>query len=129
MPGPELAELQVAGALHDLGKLAVPQEILDKPGPLSPEEWAVVRRHPAAGEEIVLGVPALAHMGPLLRAMHEHWDGGGYPDGLRGEQIPLAAAKPSADRAMNEAQAALKAGANKDAVNARLQGWGYAPIR
>ena len=91
MPGAELAELQVAGALHDLGKLAVPQEILDKPGPLSPEEWEVIRRHPAAGEEIVRGIPALAHIAPLLRAMHEHWDGGGYPDGLAGEQIPLPA--------------------------------------
>jgi HD-GYP domain-containing protein (c-di-GMP phosphodiesterase class II) len=91
MPGPELAELQVAGALHDLGKLAVPQEILDKPGPLTAEEWEVIRRHPAAGEEIVRGIPAIAHMAPLLRSMHEHWDGGGYPDGLRGEQIPLAA--------------------------------------
>jgi HD-GYP domain-containing protein (c-di-GMP phosphodiesterase class II) len=91
MPGPELAELQVAGALHDLGKLAVPQEILDKPGPLTPEEWEVIRRHPAAGEEIVSGIPTIAHMAPLLRSMHEHWDGGGYPDGLRGEQIPLAA--------------------------------------
>ena len=87
----DLAELQVAGALHDLGKLAVPQEILDKPGPLSPDEWEVIRRNPVAGEEIVLGIPALAHLGPLLRAMHEHWDGGGYPDGLRGEQIPLPA--------------------------------------
>ena len=91
MAGPDLVELQVAGALHDLGKLAVPQEILDKPGPLSPDEWEAIRRHPAAGEEIVLGIPALAHLGPLLRAMHEHWDGGGYPDGLRGEQIPLPA--------------------------------------
>jgi HD-GYP domain-containing protein (c-di-GMP phosphodiesterase class II) len=89
--GPALTELQVAGALHDLGKLAVPQEILDKPGPLSAEEWEIVRGHPAAGEQIVRGIPALAHLAPLLRAMHEHWDGGGYPDGLRGEQIPLPA--------------------------------------
>jgi HD-GYP domain-containing protein (c-di-GMP phosphodiesterase class II) len=91
MTGPELAELQVAAALHDLGKLAVPQDILDKPGPLSAAEWEIVRRHPAAGEEIVRGIPALAHIGPLLRTVHEHWDGRGYPDGLRGEQIPLAA--------------------------------------
>jgi HD-GYP domain-containing protein (c-di-GMP phosphodiesterase class II) len=91
MRGSALAELQVAGALHDLGKLAVPQDILDKPGPLSPEEWEIVRRHPAAGEQIVGGIPALAHLAPLLRAMHEHWDGGGYPDGLLGEQIPLPA--------------------------------------
>jgi HD-GYP domain-containing protein (c-di-GMP phosphodiesterase class II) len=89
--GAALAELQVAGALHDLGKLAVPQDILDKPGPLSAEEWEIVRRHPAAGEQIVGGIPALAHLAPLLRAMHEHWDGGGYPDGMRGHEIPLAA--------------------------------------
>jgi HD-GYP domain-containing protein (c-di-GMP phosphodiesterase class II) len=91
LTGSALTELQVAGALHDLGKLAVPQEILDKPGPLTADEWEVIRRHPAAGEEIVRGIPAIAHMAPLLRSMHEHWDGGGYPDGLRGEQIPLAA--------------------------------------
>ena len=91
MSGAELAELQVAGALHDLGKLAIPQEILDKPGPLSPSEWEIVRRHPAAGAEIVRAIPALAHLAPLLRTMHEHWDGGGYPDGLRGDEIPLPA--------------------------------------
>ena len=91
MSSAQSAELRVAAALHDLGKIAVPQEILDKPGPLSPDEWEIVRGHPAAGEEIVRGIPALAHVAPLLRAMHEHWDGGGYPDGLRGEQIPLAA--------------------------------------
>jgi HD-GYP domain-containing protein (c-di-GMP phosphodiesterase class II) len=87
----DLGDLRVAGALHDLGKLAVPQDILDKPGPLSADEWEIVRDHPAAGEEIVRGIPALAHLAPLLRAMHEHWDGGGYPDGLRGEEIPLPA--------------------------------------
>jgi HD-GYP domain-containing protein (c-di-GMP phosphodiesterase class II) len=91
LTGSALTELQVAGALHDLGKLAVPQEILDKPGPLTPAEWEIVRRHPAAGEEIVRAIPPLAHLGPLLRAMHEHWDGGGYPDGLQGEEIPLPA--------------------------------------
>ena len=91
MNPPDVAELRVAAALHDLGKLAVPQEILDKPGPLSPAEWEIIRGHPAAGEEIVRGIPALAHLGPLLRAMHEHWDGGGYPDGLSGDDIPLPA--------------------------------------
>lgn len=91
LTGPEVAELQVAAALHDLGKLVIPQDILDKPGPLTTDEWEVIRGHPAAGEEIVRGIPSLAHLGPLLRAMHEHWDGGGYPDGLRGEDIPLPA--------------------------------------
>jgi HD-GYP domain-containing protein (c-di-GMP phosphodiesterase class II) len=91
MRGEQLAELRVAAALHDLGKLAIPQEILDKPGPLSPSEWEIVRGHPAAGEEIVRAIPPLAHLAPLLRTMHEHWDGGGYPDGLRGDRIPLAA--------------------------------------
>jgi HD-GYP domain-containing protein (c-di-GMP phosphodiesterase class II) len=91
MSEPELAELEVAAALHDLGKIAVPQEILDKPGPLSADEWEIVRRHPVEAEEIVRGIPSLAHLAPLLRAMHERWDGGGYPDGLSGEQIPLPA--------------------------------------
>ena len=78
-----------AALLHDVGKLAVPTEILHKPGPLTPEEWAVMADHPVAGERILLRIPDLAAIAPVVRHEHEHWDGSGYPDGLRGRLIPV----------------------------------------
>jgi putative nucleotidyltransferase with HDIG domain len=75
--------------LHDIGKIAVPDAILQKPGPLTDEEREVMRRHPACSAEMIAGVPALRHLAPLLHAEHERWDGTGYPDGLAGEAIPL----------------------------------------
>jgi HD-GYP domain-containing protein (c-di-GMP phosphodiesterase class II) len=80
-----------AAELHDVGKLAVPREILDKPGPLDNAEWAVMRRHTVIGERMLLAAPALAAVAPLVRSSHERWDGGGYPDGLCGPAIPLGA--------------------------------------
>jgi diguanylate cyclase (GGDEF)-like protein len=87
----EVARVHAAAELHDVGKLAVPDAILDKPGPLDDDEWAFMRRHTIIGERILLAAPALADVAPLVRASHERWDGGGYPDGLAGEQIPLGA--------------------------------------
>ena len=78
-----------AALLHDVGKLAVPNEILHKPGPLTPEEWLVMADHPVAGERILLRIPALAMIAPIVRHEHEHWDGSGYPDGLSGRMIPI----------------------------------------
>jgi diguanylate cyclase (GGDEF)-like protein len=75
--------------LHDVGKVAIPNEILYKPGPLSPDEWEVMRTHPLIGERILLRTPELARIAPLVRHEHERWDGRGYPDGLRGEAIPI----------------------------------------
>jgi putative nucleotidyltransferase with HDIG domain len=75
--------------LHDIGKLAIPDTILHHPGPLSEQQRQVMREHPALGAEIIARVPALAHLAPAVRAEHEWWDGGGYPDGLAGERIPL----------------------------------------
>jgi diguanylate cyclase (GGDEF)-like protein len=86
----ELPALRAAGALHDIGKLAIPDEILSKPGPLSEQEWGFVKRHTVIGERILRAAPALAPVAPLVRASHEHYDGRGYPDGLAGEEIPLA---------------------------------------
>jgi diguanylate cyclase (GGDEF)-like protein len=86
----QLVALRAAGALHDIGKLAVPDAILSKPGPLTEEEWEFVRRHPVIGERILRAAPALAPVGPLIRASHERFDGCGYPDGAAGEEIPLA---------------------------------------
>ena len=84
-------DVRYAAMLHDLGKVAVPSEILLKPGPLTDEEWVTMRSHAAIGGELVGRIDAFAHLAPAVRASHERWDGGGYPDGLVGETIPLAA--------------------------------------
>jgi diguanylate cyclase (GGDEF)-like protein len=90
--GPEgLDEVARAAELHDVGKIAVPDAILDKPGPLDPVEWSFMRRHPLIGERILLAAPALRPVARLVRSSHERWDGTGYPDGLTGDQIPLGA--------------------------------------
>jgi HD-GYP domain-containing protein (c-di-GMP phosphodiesterase class II) len=84
-------DVRYAAMLHDIGKVAVPSEILLKPGPLTDEEWVTMRSHAAIGGELVGRIDAFAHLAPAVRASHERWDGGGYPDGLAGERIPLAA--------------------------------------
>jgi hypothetical protein len=90
MPRGQLAVLECAARLHDVGKLGVPDAILQKPGPLDEQEWAVMRRHPEWGAEMVGRVPGLEDLARLVGAHHERWDGAGYPNGLRGEAIPLA---------------------------------------
>ena len=87
----ELSELVRAAELHDIGKLAIPDAILRKPGPLSDEDMQFVRRHTAIGERILSASPALGAVARLVRASHERWDGEGYPDGLAGEAIPVGA--------------------------------------
>jgi putative two-component system response regulator len=77
--------------LHDLGKLMLPEGLLKKPGPLTPEERAQFERQPAIAADILRNVPGLGRAQEIVRHHHEHWDGSGYPDGLKGEQIPLAA--------------------------------------
>jgi len=90
--GPEgLDEVARAAELHDVGKIAVPDAILDKPGSLDPVEWSFMRRHPLIGERILLAAPALRPVARLVRSSHERWDGSGYPDRLRGDEIPLGA--------------------------------------
>ena len=84
-------EAEIAGLLHDIGKLALPDRILDKPGPLDAAERALVQEHPAIGERILRAVPGLASVADAVRASHERFDGDGYPDGLAGEEIPLVA--------------------------------------
>jgi HD-GYP domain-containing protein (c-di-GMP phosphodiesterase class II) len=79
-----------AAALHDVGKLGVPGDVLNKAGPLSAEELVVMREHPVIGEQILGVIPPLAGVARAVRHEHERWDGSGYPDGLAGEQIPLA---------------------------------------
>jgi diguanylate cyclase (GGDEF)-like protein len=86
-----LDHLVRAAALHDVGKVAIPESILAKPGPLDDDEVAFVRRHTLIGERILLAAPSLAPEAGIVRASHERWDGTGYPDGLAGQRIPLSA--------------------------------------
>lgn len=90
LPGEAVAEVEQVALLHDVGKLSIPPAILSKSGPLDDDEWQTVRGHAAAGSEAVAQVAELAHLAPAVRASHERWDGTGYPDGLAGEEIPIA---------------------------------------
>ena len=93
---------ELGALLHDIGKIAVPDEIINKPGPLNDEEWAIMKTHTVEGERMLAQVGGLlADVGLVVRASHERWDGGGYPDGLAGEAIPLAACIVSACDAFN----------------------------
>jgi two-component system, cell cycle response regulator len=85
----ERDEVRRAAELHDVGKMAIPDAILSKPGPLDPAEWEFIRKHTLIGERIIGAAPALVPVARLVRSSHERWDGGGYPDGLAGEAIPL----------------------------------------
>jgi two-component system cell cycle response regulator len=87
----ELDVLVRAAELHDIGKMAVPDAILQKPGPLDSDEWAFMRRHTVVGERILGAAEALRPVAAIVRSSHERWDGAGYPDGLAGEAIPLGA--------------------------------------
>jgi HD-GYP domain-containing protein (c-di-GMP phosphodiesterase class II) len=86
----EVAEVEQVAMLHDIGKLAVPDTILSKPGPLDEQEWETMRSHSISGEELICNTPGLSHLAPAIRAEHERWDGSGYPDGLSKDRIPLA---------------------------------------
>ena len=87
----EVELIRTAAALHDLGKIGVRDDILNKPGPLTEEEWEIMRRHPDIGADMIAQHSALAEVAPLVRHHHERWDGSGYPAGLRGDVIPFGA--------------------------------------
>jgi len=87
----ELEDLELAALLHDIGKIAVPESILNKPGKLTDEEFAKIKEHPGRGQEILKPVIELRDIGNVVRAHHEKYDGKGYPDGLKGKEIPLGA--------------------------------------
>jgi putative two-component system response regulator len=83
--------LRRGALIHDIGKLAIPEHILLKPGPLTPEERKIMEQHSLAGERICAPLRSFRHVLPIIRHHHEKWDGSGYPDGLKREQIPLTA--------------------------------------
>jgi putative nucleotidyltransferase with HDIG domain len=87
----EVEQAYLAGLLHDIGKIGTPESILHKQGPLTPEEWAVVKRHPEIGGRILAGIAQLQAVRETVLCHHEHMDGRGYPRGLRGDTIPLLA--------------------------------------
>jgi cyclic di-GMP phosphodiesterase len=87
----QIVALRRAGIVHDIGKVAVPDAILLKPGRLNEQEWKIIREHPVVGERICAPLKSFRLVLPIIRHHHEKYDGSGYPDGLRGEQIPIAA--------------------------------------
>jgi two-component system cell cycle response regulator len=91
LAGEQLDEIARAAELHDIGKVGIPDAILNKPGPLSPDEWEFMRQHTILGERILNAAPALRPVARLVRSTHERWDGHGYPDRLAGAQIPFGA--------------------------------------
>jgi diguanylate cyclase (GGDEF)-like protein/putative nucleotidyltransferase with HDIG domain len=91
MTGSDVEAVRIASLLHDIGKLAVPEHILTKPGRLTAKEFGRVRIHPIVGAEIIKAVPFPYPVAPIIRSHHERWDGAGYPDGLQGEETPLGA--------------------------------------
>lgn len=117
--GKELDRIEYAALLRDIGKVMVPQSVLNKTGPLTEEDWEVVRSHSILGAEMVESVPFLSHTARYIRHHHEYWDGSGYPDGLAGDEIPLGSRilalasdydamvseRPYHSRPMNQAEA------------------------
>ncbi|MEK7385157.1 MAG: HD domain-containing phosphohydrolase [candidate division NC10 bacterium] len=91
VPDADLTDLAHGVLLHDIGKIGIPDAILLKPGPLTPEEWQIMRRHPEIGKALIEKIPFLRGAVPIVFAHHEKWDGTGYPRGLRGADIPLGA--------------------------------------
>lgn len=91
LPRTAIRDIELAALLQEIGKVAIPYRILNKGAPLTYEEAEVLKLHPVIGQHIVQHVPSLSRVAPIIRYHHENWDGTGYPDGLRGEEIPLAA--------------------------------------
>jgi response regulator RpfG family c-di-GMP phosphodiesterase len=91
VPEHQLGDIAHGVLLHDIGKIGIPDAILLKPGPLTPEEWKVMRRHPEIGRRLIESIPFLREAVPIVYHHHERWDGSGYPLGLKGEDIPLGA--------------------------------------
>ncbi len=91
LQGQALEQLRLAAELHDVGKLAIPIDVLQKRGVLTEQEWSFIREHTVVGERVLAGSPSMREVARIVRATHERWDGGGYVDGLAGDAIPLPA--------------------------------------
>ena len=91
LPQGEIEKVDIAARVHDIGKIAVPDSILLKPGSLNAEEWVTMKRHPVISAELIEGLEIYRPVASAVRHEHEHWNGSGYPNGLRGDQIPLIA--------------------------------------
>jgi HD-GYP domain-containing protein (c-di-GMP phosphodiesterase class II) len=89
LPADDVDRIAYGALLHDVGKLALPAELLRKQGPLTDDEWQVMSEHPIVGERILARTKELAGIAPIVRHEHEHWDGSGYPDGIKRERIPV----------------------------------------
>lgn len=89
LPQGEIEKVEIAARVHDIGKVAVPDSILLKPGPLTDDEWSIMQRHPVVSAELIEGLEIYAQVADAVRHEHERWDGSGYPDGLKGDAIPL----------------------------------------
>jgi len=91
LPAQELRAVRMGALLHDVGKIGIPESILNKPGPLTDDEFTVMKRHTVIGADIVAGIPGMEEVVRLVRSSHERWDGRGYPDGLSGIYVPMGA--------------------------------------
>ncbi len=91
LPQDKVEAIEAAAVIHDIGKIGIPDEILHKDGPLTAEEWEIVKRHPIVGAELIKGLEIYDEGVGIVRHEHERWDGQGYPDGLAGEKIPIGA--------------------------------------
>ncbi|HYW28426.1 MAG TPA: HD domain-containing phosphohydrolase [Gaiellales bacterium] len=89
--GRELRATRMGALLHDVGKIGIPESILNKPGPLTDDEFTVMKRHTVIGADIIAGIPGMEEVVSLVRSSHERWDGRGYPDGLQGNEVPRGA--------------------------------------
>ncbi len=89
--GRELRGVRMGALLHDVGKIGIPESILNKPGPLTDDEFTVMKQHTVIGAEIIAGIPGMGEVVSLVRSSHERWDGRGYPDGLQGNEVPRGA--------------------------------------
>jgi putative nucleotidyltransferase with HDIG domain len=88
LAGPELRSVRMGALLHDVGKIGIPESILNKPGPLTDDEFTVMKQHTLIGADIIAGIPGMEEVVALVRSSHERWDGRGYPDGLGGNDVP-----------------------------------------
>lgn len=91
LPENEVERIVAAARIHDIGKVGIPDSILLKPGPLTPQEWEIMKKHPVIGAEIIKGMEIYDNCVDIVKYEHERWDGSGYPEGLKGEEIPLGA--------------------------------------